>query len=73
MEWTLIRTTLISHMVHLLAGSVTLITGALLIRAIDRIVFKKIDLEDEIGRGNLAAAVLAGAMWIALALVFTRG
>jgi len=52
---------------------VTVLVGALLIRAIDHVVFKKIDLEEEIARGNLAAAVLAGAMWLALALVFTRG
>jgi uncharacterized membrane protein YjfL (UPF0719 family) len=73
MEWALIRSTAISQMVHLLSGVVTVFVGALLIRAIDNIVLKKIDLEEEIARGNLAAAVLAGAMWIALALVFTRG
>ena len=73
MEWVLIRTTLISQLVHLVAGAVTLLVGARLIRAIDHVVFKKIDLEEEIARGNLAAAVLAGAMWLALALVFTRG
>ncbi len=73
MEWALIRSTLISELVHLIAGAITLMAGAVLIRAIDRIVLKKIDLEEEIGRGNLAAAVLAGAMWLALAIVFTRG
>ena len=60
-------------MIHLLMGVVTVIVGALLIRLIDRLILKKIDLEEEIARGNLAAAVLAGAMWLALALVFTRG
>jgi hypothetical protein len=73
MEWVLIRTTLVSQLVHLLVGAVTLVVGALLIRTIDHFVFKRIDLEEEIGRGNLAAAVLAGAMWLALAIVFTRG
>ena len=60
-------------MIHLLMGIVTVVVGALLIRLIDRVILKKIDLEEEIARGNLAAAVLAGAMWVALALVFTRG
>lgn len=73
MEWALIRSTAISQLVHLLAGVVTVVTGALLIRLIDRVVLKKIDLEEEIARGNLAAAVLAGAMWLALAIIFTRG
>jgi hypothetical protein len=73
MEWALIRSTFVSEFVHLVAGAITLTAGAVLIRAIDRVILKKIDLEEEIGRGNLAAAVLAGAMWLALALVFTRG
>lgn len=64
---------MVSELVHLFGGAITLLAGAFLIRTIDRIVLKKIDLEEEIARGNLAAAVLAGAMWLALALVFTRG
>jgi hypothetical protein len=73
MEWALIKTTVISLSVHLLMGIVTVVAGAILINLIDRFVFKKIDLEEEIARGNLAAAVLAGAMWLALAIIFTRG
>ena len=73
MEWALIRSSALSQAVHLVAGLVVLFVGAFAIRLIDRIVFRRIDLEEEIGRGNLAAAVLAGSIWIALALVFTRG
>jgi uncharacterized membrane protein YjfL (UPF0719 family) len=73
MEWALIRSTAISGLIHLVMGIVTVVAGAILINLIDRFVFKKIDLEEEIARGNLAAAVLAGAMWLALAIIFTRG
>jgi hypothetical protein len=73
MEWALIRTSIISQLVHLGLGALTLFLGAVLIRVIDRVVFKRIDLEEEVARGNLAAAVLAGAIWLALAIVFTRG
>lgn len=73
MEWAFIQTTIVSQVVHIVVGVVTLAVGAIAIRFIDRFVFRKIDLEDEIARGNLAAAVLAGAMWLALAIVFTRG
>ncbi len=73
MEWALIRSTMLSEMVHLVAGVLTVIVGAFVIRGIDKIVLRKIDLEEEIARGNLAAAVLAGAMWLALAIAFTRG
>ena len=71
-ELTLIRATAISLSVHLFFGVVTLFVGAIAIRAVDHYVFKKIDLEEEIGRGNLAAAVLAGSLWIALALILTK-
>ena len=73
MEWALIRTTLISQALHLVVGAITVVLGALLIRAIDAFILRKIDLEEEIVRGNLAAAVLAGSIWLALAIVFTRG
>ncbi|MGH7283542.1 MAG: DUF350 domain-containing protein [Polyangiaceae bacterium] len=36
-------------------------------------LLKKIDLEEEIARGNLAAAVLFAALWISLAMILTRG
>jgi hypothetical protein len=73
MEWTLIKTSVLSQLVHLALGCVALVVGAILINVLDRYAFRKLDLEAEIARGNLAAAVLAGAMWLALAIVFTRG
>ena len=71
-ELTLIRATLISQALHLSFGIFALIIGAVAIKVIDWILLRKIDLEEEIARGNLAAAVLAGALWIALAMILTR-
>ncbi len=73
MEWTILRASFISQGIHVMLGVATAIVGAATIWAIDRFMFKKIDLQEEIARGNLAAAILAGAMWIALAMIFTRG
>ncbi|MBL8608370.1 MAG: DUF350 domain-containing protein [Myxococcales bacterium] len=71
-ELTLIRATLISQAMHLAFGLMALVVGAVAIKIIDRFLLRKIDLEEEIARGNLAAAVLAGALWIALAMILSR-
>ena len=57
---------------HLAFGLMALVVGAVAIKIIDRFLLRKIDLEEEIARGNLAAAVLAGALWIALAMILSR-
>jgi uncharacterized membrane protein YjfL (UPF0719 family) len=72
MELTLLRSSLLSFVVHLAMGIVTAVVGAVLIKGIDRFILKRLDIEEEIARGNLAAAVLAGAIWLALAMIFTH-
>ncbi len=72
-ELSLIRASAISLTVHLFFGVITLFVGALAIKLIDKLVLRRIDLEEEIGRGNLAAAVVAGSLWIALAMILTHG
>jgi hypothetical protein len=57
MENTLVQSSLLSGGIHILLGSVTLLVGAVLIRTIDRFILRKV----------------AGAIWIALAIIFTRG
>ena len=71
-EFSLIRASAISQAMHLFFGVVALMVGTLAIKMIDRFLLKRLDLEEEIARGNLAAAVLAGALWIALAMILTR-
>ena len=71
MEWSLVRASAVTFGTHLVFAVVALVVGALAIWSIDRFLLKKVDLEAEIARGNLAAAVYAGALWIALALIMT--
>jgi uncharacterized membrane protein YjfL (UPF0719 family) len=72
-ELSLIRASAISLGVHLFFGVITLFVGAIAIKLIDAFILRRLDLEEEIARGNLAAAVVAGALWIALAMILTRG
>ena len=72
-ELSLIRASALSLAVHLVFGVVTLFVGAFAIKMIDRFILRQIDLEEEIARGNLAAAVVAGALWISLAMILTHG
>jgi hypothetical protein len=71
-ELSLLAANLIAQALHLAFGVVALFIGAVAIKIIDRFLLKRIDLETEIARGNLAAAVLAGALWIALAMILTK-
>jgi uncharacterized membrane protein YjfL (UPF0719 family) len=72
-ELSLIRASAISLTTHLVFGVITLFVGALAIKAIDKFILRRIDLEEEIARGNLAAAIVAGALWISLAMILTHG
>ena len=71
--WELIQASAVTFGAHLVFAVVALFVGALCITAIDRWLLRRIDLEEEIARGNLAAAVYAGAIWIALALILGLG
>lgn len=70
-EWSLIRASAITFATQLVFGVVAVFVGAVSIWLIDRFLLRRLDLEAEIARGNLAAAVYAGAIWIALALIIT--
>jgi uncharacterized membrane protein YjfL (UPF0719 family) len=69
---SLLAANVIAQAMHLAFGVIALFVGAVAIKVIDRFLLKRIDLEAEIARGNLAAAVLAGALWIALAMILTK-
>ena len=71
-EFSLIEASIASLSVHLVFGVIAIGVGALAVKAVDRFVFTKLDFEEEIVKGNIAAAIFAGAMWIALALIMTR-
>jgi uncharacterized membrane protein YjfL (UPF0719 family) len=71
-ELSLLQASAASLALHLVFGVIAIFVGAVSLLAVDRFVFKSLNLEQEIGKGNIAAAIFAGAMWIALAIVMTR-
>ena len=71
-ELSLVEASAVSLAVHLAFGVLAIFVGAIALLAVDRFVFRRLNLEEEISKGNLAAAVFAGAMWIALAIIMTR-
>jgi uncharacterized membrane protein YjfL (UPF0719 family) len=71
-ELSLVEATATSLGVHLVFGVLAMFVGAIAVLGVDRFVLRRISLEEEIGKGNIAAAIFAGAMWIALALIMTH-
>lgn len=71
-ELPLLRASALSLGMHLVFGVLTLFVGAIAIKLIDHFLLKKIDLEEEIARGNLAAAVLFASLWISLAMILAH-
>src|SRR5687767_2798068 len=63
-ELPLIRASAISFGMHLVFGIIAIFIGAFAIQMIDKYVLRRINLEEEIARGNLAAAVFAGSVWL---------
>ena len=71
-ELSLIEASAMTLGIHLLFGIIAIFVGAIAVQAVDRFILKRVSLEEEISKGNIAAAIFAGAMWIALALIMTR-
>ena len=71
--WELIQASAATFAAHLVFAVIAVFVGALAIVGIDRLLLRRLDLEAEIARGNLAAAVYAGSIWIALALILALG
>ena len=71
MDQAFIQASVINFALHLAYAVVALFVGAGAIWVLDKIFLKHIKLEEEIAKGNLAAAIYAGAIWIALALILT--
>jgi len=69
MDWELIRGISVRLLVNLVYAVVSLFVGVLALRLLDRFLLKKVDLEEEIKKGNIAAAILAGTMLIFVAII----
>jgi len=58
--------------VNLIYAVVAFIIGVLALIAADKWIFRKIDFEEEIKKGNLAAAVFGASLTIFVALIISR-
>ena len=58
--------------VNLIYAVVAFIIGVLALIAADKWIFRKVDFEEEIKKGNLAAAVFGASLTIFVALIISR-
>lgn len=64
-----IRSTLVLLAVNLVYAVTALIVGVLAVLGLDRWVFKRIDFQEEIAKGNIAAAIFAGVLLLFVAVI----
>ena len=69
MDWKFVTASSAMLLVNLVYAIVALFVGVLALRLLDRLILKKVDLEEEIRKGNIAAAILAGTMLLFVAII----
>ena len=69
MDWNFVGASSVMLVVNLVYAVVALFLGVIALRLLDRIVLKKIDLEEEIQKGNIAAAIFASTLLLFVALI----
>lgn len=75
MDLDFVRATSVMLIVNLIYAVVALVVGVLTVRVVDRVLLKKIDLEQEIAKGNIAAAIFGSVLvlFVAIILGFALG
>jgi uncharacterized membrane protein YjfL (UPF0719 family) len=66
-----IRSTVILLAVNLAYALTALVVGVLAVLGIDRFLFRKIDFQEEIAKGNIAAAIFAGVLLLFVAIIIS--
>jgi uncharacterized membrane protein YjfL (UPF0719 family) len=69
MEITTVQQSMLYLGINLVYAIMALLVGVIAIRAIDRWLYTSLDLEEEIKRGNLAAAVYKSALLLFVGVV----
>ena len=69
MDWQFVGASATMLVVNLIYAVVALFIGVAALRLLDRTVLKKIDLEEEIKNGNLAAALFASTLMLFVAIL----
>lgn len=69
MDFNFIRSTAILLLVNIIYSIVALFVGVLALKFIDHKLLKRIDLEEEIRKGNIAAAIFGSTILIFVAVI----
>ncbi|MFK7913049.1 MAG: DUF350 domain-containing protein [Pseudomonadales bacterium] len=73
MEWDFLIATLINLGLNLAYTILALVVGVIALRAIDRRLLTRVDIEAELKAGNMAVAVFASTVLIFVALIVAFG
>jgi len=69
MEITTVQQSVLYLAINLVYAIMALLVGVIAIRAIDRWLYTRVDFEDEIKAGNIAAAIYKSALLLFVAVV----
>jgi hypothetical protein len=69
MEWNFLRASASMLVINLIYAMIALFLGVGALRLIDRKVLTRVDIEGEIQKGNIAAAILAASLLLFIAII----
>lgn len=69
MDWQFVGASATMLVINLIYAVVALFIGVAAVRLVDRLVLQKLDLEEEIKNGNLAAAIFASSLILFVGLL----
>ena len=69
MDFEFVSASLVMLLVNLIYAVVALFVGLLAIRLFDKVLLKKIDLEEEVKKGNIAAAIFSATLLLFVAII----
>jgi len=69
MDWNFVGASGLMLVVNLVYAVVALFVGVAALRLMDRLLLKRMDLEVEIKRGNVAASIFASVLVLFVALI----
>jgi uncharacterized membrane protein YjfL (UPF0719 family) len=69
MDWNFARASGAMLLLNLVYAVIALLMGVLALRLIDRFILTRVNIEEEIQKGNIAAAILAAALLLFIAII----
>jgi uncharacterized membrane protein YjfL (UPF0719 family) len=72
MDYKFVGASAFMLLVNLAYAAVAILVGIAALRLVDLMLFKKIDFEEEVKKGNLAAGIFGAALIIFVGLLISR-